>query len=75
KKKTPSNTYSYIHVMPDRAWKGRKKIPGEHRSHIAPKRGNAATFINRNLGHLPALPSPTDSQTTMTLICAAECRS
>ena len=27
-KKTPSNTDSYIHVMPDRAWKGRKKIPG-----------------------------------------------
>ncbi|WP_368302665.1 hypothetical protein, partial [Escherichia coli] len=55
--------------------KGRTKIPGEHRSHIAPKRGNAATVINRNLGHLPALPGPTDSQTTMTLICAAECRS
>ena len=55
--------------------KGRTKIPGEHRSHIAPKRGHAATVINRNLGHLPPLLSPTDSQTTMTLICAAECRS
>ena len=56
-------------------WKGRKKIPGQHRSHIAPKRGAAATVINRNQGHPPALLSPTDSQTTMTLICAAECRS
>ncbi|MGS5118596.1 hypothetical protein, partial [Escherichia coli] len=56
-------------------WKGRTKKPGEHKSHIAPGRGNAATVINRNQGYPPALLSPTDSQTTMTLICAAECRS
>ncbi|WP_185157484.1 hypothetical protein [Escherichia coli] len=38
-----------------------------------PKRGNAATVIDRNQSTFP--PCRTDSPTTMTLICAAECRS
>ncbi|ENT6635198.1 hypothetical protein ACFD8S_004535 [Escherichia coli] len=39
-------------------WKGRTKKPGEHKSHIAPGRGNAATAIDRNLDHLPRPAKP-----------------